>query len=194
MARPKEFDERAAIGRAMDAFWARGYEGTSTQALCEATGLGRSSIYNTFTSKHELFKRALAHYAELGFQGRSTLLEQHETGIDGFRALFTWTIEDELSHGNRGCLMVNTAAEFGDRDAEISAQVDADTRKHLALLAACAEDGQRDGTVDGSRKPVDLAEFAHSTVAGLRMMSRRGAARAAMEAVADIAVGAIAAK
>lgn len=194
MARPKEFDEHAAIGRAMDAFWARGYEGTSTQALCEATGLGRSSIYNTFTSKHRLFMRALDHYAERGIEGRTALLENAGTGIERFRSLFTFTIEEEIAHDRRGCLAVNTVAEFGGRDPEISARIDADTGRQLALLTTAAKEGQLDGTVDASRKPADIAAFAHSTVAGLRLMSRRGAGRAEMEAVAAIAVDAIAAK
>ncbi len=194
MARPKEFDERAAVGRAMDAFWVRGYEGTSTQALCEATGLGRSSIYNTFSSKHELFMRALDHYAERGIAARTALLEDAVTGVERFRSLFSYTIDEEVAHKGRGCLVVNTVAEFGDRDPEIKARIDADTKRHLALLSACAREGQIDGTVDGSRKPEDLAEFAHSTVAGLRLMSRRGADRTAMEAVAGIALDAIAAK
>ncbi|MBE1577222.1 TetR/AcrR family transcriptional regulator [Amycolatopsis roodepoortensis] len=194
MARPKEFDERAAIGRAMDAFWARGYEATSTQTLCEATGLGRSSIYNTFTSKHELFMRALDHYAERGIVARTALLEESGTGVERFRALFAYTIDEEAEHPGRGCLVVNTVAEFGERDAEIKARIDADTRRHLALLSACAKEGQVDGTIDRGRDPGAIAEFAHSTVAGLRLMSRRGAGRAAMEAVAAIAMDAIAAK
>ncbi|MGW4831613.1 TetR/AcrR family transcriptional regulator [Amycolatopsis sp. SB7-3] len=194
MARPKEFDERAAVGRAMDAFWARGYEGTSTQALCEATGLGRSSIYNTFTSKHALFMRALDHYAERGITARTALLEESGTGVERFRALFAYTIDEEVEHPGRGCLVVNTVAEFGERDPEVKARIDADTRRHIALLSACAEEGQLDGTIDGGREPGAVAEFAHSTVAGLRLMSRRGAGRAAMEAVAAIAVDAIAAK
>ena len=64
MARPRKFDEGRALDAAMEAFWAAGYEATSTQDLCDATGLGRSSIYNTFKSKHDLFERALARYME----------------------------------------------------------------------------------------------------------------------------------
>ncbi|ALG08468.1 TetR/AcrR family transcriptional regulator [Kibdelosporangium phytohabitans] len=192
MARPKAFDERAAIGRAMDAFWVGGYEGTSTQALCAATGLGRSSIYNTFTSKHELFLRAFDQYSERGFRSRKALLEAGGAAIERFRALFDFTIAEEVEHPGRGCFVVNAVAEFGDRDPVLSARIAADTRRHLGLLATCATEGQRDGTVDATRRPGDIAEFAHSTVAGLRLMSRRGAGQAAMEAVAGLAMDAIA--
>ncbi|NUS02366.1 MAG: helix-turn-helix transcriptional regulator, partial [Nonomuraea sp.] len=59
MARPRTFEEDRAVEAAMRAFWDAGYEATSTQDLCAATGLGRSSIYNTFAGKRDLFERAL---------------------------------------------------------------------------------------------------------------------------------------
>src|SRR5690606_8821359 len=62
MARPRTFEEEQALEAAMRAFWRRGYEATSTQDLCAATGLGRSSVYNAFDSKRELFTRALRRY------------------------------------------------------------------------------------------------------------------------------------
>ena len=37
--RPKEYDDTAVIDAAMDVFWTNGYEASSTQELCERTGL-----------------------------------------------------------------------------------------------------------------------------------------------------------
>jgi len=64
MARPREFDVDAALERAMQVFWAKGYESTSLDDLCEATGLGRSSLYAAFGDKHGLCLRALDRYEE----------------------------------------------------------------------------------------------------------------------------------
>jgi AcrR family transcriptional regulator len=192
MPRPREFDETVALEGAMNAFWARGYEATSTQDLCAATGLGRSSVYNTFTSKQILFQRALEHYTERGARNRAKALESAEDGLDAIRLLLADLIEDELGNGRRGCLIVNTVAEFGTTDAEITTRVDADTAAFLAALTDYARLGQADGSVTRDRDPADIAQFVHSTIGGLRLMSRRGALRPAMTSVADIAVSAIA--
>ncbi|WP_328610078.1 TetR/AcrR family transcriptional regulator [Amycolatopsis sp. NBC_00345] len=192
MPRPREFDETVALEGAMNAFWAHGYEATSTQDLCDATGLGRSSVYNTFTSKHVLFQRALEHYTERGVRYRAKALEPAEDGLDAIRLLLTDLIDDELGNGRRGCLIVNTVAEFGTTDAEITTRVDADTAAFLTALADYARLGQADGSVTRDRDPADIAQFVHSTIGGLRLMSRRGALRPAMASVADIAVSAIA--
>ena len=62
MPREKQFDETAVLGKAMEAFWARGYEATSVRDLVEAMGLHRGSIYAAFGGKRSLFLKALRHY------------------------------------------------------------------------------------------------------------------------------------
>ena len=58
----KSFDTEEALGKAMAAFWARGYEATSMQDLVDCMGIGRGSIYAAFGDKRRLFMRALALY------------------------------------------------------------------------------------------------------------------------------------
>ena len=66
MARPREFDLETALERAMQVFWAKGYEATSLDDLCHATKLSRSSLYGTFGGKRNLLFRALARYTDHG--------------------------------------------------------------------------------------------------------------------------------
>jgi TetR/AcrR family transcriptional repressor of nem operon len=192
MARPREFDESAAVESAMHAFWDHGYEATSTQDLCEATGLGRSSVYNTFTSKRALFQRTLAHYSARGLAGRRAVLEGPGTAAERIAAMFGELIDDELAHGRRGCLVVNTLAELGTPDDEVGEALRRDTERQLALLGECAREGVLDGSLRDGRDPAAVAEFLLSTISGLRVMSRRGASGEAMHAVADLALAAIA--
>ena len=54
MARPRTFDEAKILTAAVDAFWVRGYEGTSTRDLVQCTGLNQPSLYNAFGDKRSL--------------------------------------------------------------------------------------------------------------------------------------------
>src|SRR4051794_13262100 len=96
MARPREFDETAAVESAMNAFWNHGYEATSTQDLCEATGLGRSSVYNTFTSKRALFQRSLTHYTTLELGKRKAILDGPGTAAERLAAVLDTAVEADL--------------------------------------------------------------------------------------------------
>ncbi|WP_245461175.1 helix-turn-helix domain-containing protein, partial [Mesorhizobium sp. M7A.F.Ca.US.005.03.2.1] len=46
--RPRTFDRTAALRRAMQVFWARGYEGASMSELTAAMGINSPSLYAAF--------------------------------------------------------------------------------------------------------------------------------------------------
>ena len=62
MARTKCFNRDEALEKAMQAFWAKGYEATSVQDLVDCMGINRGSLYDTFGDKHQLFLEALDQY------------------------------------------------------------------------------------------------------------------------------------
>jgi AcrR family transcriptional regulator len=191
MARPREFDETAAVEKAMHAFWAHGYEATSTQDLCEATGLGRSSVYNTFSSKKALFRRSLEHYTGTQLDKRQALLDGPGTAAERIAAVLDSAIEGDLEQRRRGCLVVNTLAELGLPDDEVGAALQADTDRNLAMFTECVREGVLDGSLRDGLDPAEVAEFLLSTTSGLRVMARRGTSRRSMHAVADLALAAI---
>jgi TetR/AcrR family transcriptional repressor of nem operon len=72
MGRHKQFVPDDVVDCVMDVFWNNGYAATSPRALADAAGIGVSSLYNAFGSKHDLFLRVLRRYAanELAHQIR----------------------------------------------------------------------------------------------------------------------------
>ncbi|AKN70753.1 transcriptional regulator [Streptomyces sp. PBH53] len=196
MARPRTFDEERALDAAMRTFWEKGYEATSTQDLCAATGLGRSSIYNTFKSKHDLFQRALHRYMTTMNAGQLAVLEDPRlSGGDRIRALFALVLDGDAQNrpGGRslGCLTVNTTVELAGRDAAAAGMLERDTAGRLAALRAAVEAGRRDGSITSTRDAGDLARFLNATVAGLRVSAQGGADRAALEAIVTVALDAL---
>ncbi|MFC4911199.1 TetR/AcrR family transcriptional regulator [Actinomadura gamaensis] len=190
MARPRTFDEARAVEAAADAFRRTGYEGTSTDALCAATGLRRSSIYNAFTSKHDLFMRALRQYVETATGRIVELMEDEAPLREKVRELLDRIVREECEDG-LGCLVVNTSIELAPRDAEVAMLLERDYRRRFeAVRAACAR-AVRDGEISAERSPEALAHFVLSQVSGIRVAARYGAARAEMESVAAIAVAAL---
>ncbi|WPO75279.1 MULTISPECIES: TetR/AcrR family transcriptional regulator [unclassified Streptomyces] len=196
MARPRTFDEERALDAAMHAFWANGYEATSTQDLCEATGLGRSSIYNTFSSKHDLFRRALARYMETMNASQIDILEDVERpGLERVRALLARVVEGEFEHRKDGhsigCLTVNTTVELAARDPEAAAMLERDLAARLTMLRTAIRSGQRDGEITAERGADTLARYVNAVIGGMRVAAQGGADRATLEAIAETALDAL---
>ncbi|MGW6268446.1 MULTISPECIES: TetR/AcrR family transcriptional regulator [unclassified Streptomyces] len=197
MARPRTFDEERALDAAMRAFWANGYEATSTQDLCDATGLGRSSIYNTFSSKHELFQRALARYIDSMTSDQVKILEDAERSpTERLRALFARIIDTEFEcregEHSIGCLTVNTTVELAGRDPAAAEMLARDLSARLAAISAVIRAGQSGGDITSTRDADDLARFLNAVIGGMRVSAQGGADRAALTTIADTALDALA--
>ncbi|MEV0648031.1 TetR/AcrR family transcriptional regulator [Phytomonospora sp. NPDC050363] len=191
MGRPRQFSEERAVDAAMRVFWSQGYEATSTEALCTATGLGRSSIYNTFHSKHDLFARALEHYIQLTAESLTSVLDGEGTVRERLRRLLDVIVADAVDSGRDGCLGVNSMIELGPRDDAVDAMLRKDKEWRIALLADAVRSGQRDGELAAGMDPVSVAHFVLSVIGGIRVAARSGNDRAVLQGIADVAMAAL---
>jgi AcrR family transcriptional regulator len=189
MARPRTFEEDRAVEAAMRAFWDAGYEATSTQDLCAATGLGRSSIYNTFAGKRDLFERALRRYQE---QRTSRLIELMASDLPVREKVRTvlWEAVDPEPGDPSGCLVVNALVELAPHDDGIAAMLRRDGDRRIEALRGAIERAQALGELDAGKDALALAHFVASTVSGMRVAARGGASRDVLDAVARTALAA----
>src|SRR6478672_1527424 len=111
MARHKEFDCAEVLEKAMEVFWARGYEAASIQDLVEHMGINRQSLYDTFGDKHTLYLQALDRYLEVEGRKIAELLEQPGSVKRNVRRLFETAIDRSLAD-RRGCFMNNAMSEL----------------------------------------------------------------------------------
>ena len=185
MARPREFDVNAALERAMDVFWSKGYEATSLDDLCEATGLSRSSLYATFGNKRDLLLQTVDRYIERRTPNIRAVLARQPNIHKGIAALLREFIDQIVSGaGRRGCFLGNCAAELPRSDRTALARV----RRGLArteetfreALARAAARGELPVAAD-----VDaLARFLTASFQGLRLVGKVNPDRAVLEDIA----------
>ncbi|WP_367047593.1 TetR/AcrR family transcriptional regulator [Streptomyces sp. Je 1-332] len=173
MGRPKQFDPDAAVERAMDVFWRKGYAATTPQDLVDALGIGKGSLYNTFGSKHALFERALRRYRDSQAAALVEMLEGSGPVKERVREALLLLVEMDLADPDRrGCMAVNTAAELAGTD-EVAADL---VRRMLdrteEAFSALLEKGQRAGEISSTRDARAIGSQLLATVVGLRLMAR----------------------
>lgn len=187
MARPREFDADATLDKAMQAFWARGFEATSLDDLCAATGLGRSSLYAAFGDKQALYLSALSRY-EAAAVGRINAALANSTSPRAGIAAFVNRIVDDIvaGSGRRGCFIGNCAAELARQDPLVAARVRLSmdrlqsTFRDALLQAKGAGEIRRDADVDA------LAAFIMSGIQGLRLVGKARPERRLLEGIARV--------
>lgn len=120
MPRVKLFDREEVLQKAIELFWKQGYNATSINDLVSHLGLSRSSLYDTFGDKHELFEQAFEHYQKTNTDSLHAYLNSQENVRHGLSQLFVKSIDTALHDPDRkGCLMVNTTTEMVPGDEAI---------------------------------------------------------------------------
>ncbi|MDE9366866.1 TetR family transcriptional regulator [Luteipulveratus sp. YIM 133132] len=173
MARHKEFDEQQALDQALETFWSGTYASTSTQDLCESTGLSRSSLYNAFSCKADLYQRSLRRYGELKDAERTAYLEHPGTGREALEALLGHVLETQGgSEDRRGCMVINAAVEIGDDDDEVASLTRASLDGFRDVVAQLIARGQDDGSIATTAPAAELATVVHAALNGLQVGAR----------------------
>ena len=192
MARPREFSTREALDKALQVFWSKGYEAASLCDLLAAMGLSKSSFYDTFGSKHELLLAALDRYQETETAKLQQLLSGDAPARQAIAAVFAQSIDKLTGEGGRlGCFANNCAVEVSPHDPQAA--------RRVANCQASLEDaffdtvtrGQQAGDITAGREARALARFLSTSFAGLTVMAKAGAARAALEDAATITLQAL---
>ncbi len=183
MARPREFDPDAVLDRATQVFWARGYEHTSVDQLCDATGLGRSSLYAAFRHKRGLYVEALSRYEEGSVERIRTALAGRPIH-EGLRRFLEGLVDSIVAGpGRRGCFIGNCAAELARLDRVAAARVRRSLARIEGEFAAAFAAARGRGEIARQADIVAMARFVTAGIQGLRLVGKANPDRKALEDV-----------
>lgn len=190
--RPLEFDPDEALERAVELFWSKGYESTSLSDLLEAMKISKSSFYQAFGSKHELFEQCLVRFRDRQVTRMRAALDASASAKRFIRSMLSAIVADAASMETpKGCLIMNTATEFAGRDAVIARLVSHATSDFADVFAAAIRRAQREGDISPEKDAEALARYVVSTISGLKTMVKAGFSPKAVDEVAEVAMGAL---
>jgi TetR/AcrR family transcriptional regulator, transcriptional repressor for nem operon len=192
---PKEvlFNEETVLQRATALFLNKGYNGTSMDDLTKATGLSRSSLYNSFGDKHSLFMRCLQYY-QTTEQGVITAAANSATSPvkkikTAFRHLIDAILKDEKRNG---CLLVNTTAELASVDKEVCDLIFRNTDTMEVLFAQWVKEAQQLGEISKTFTPTAIARHLFNTYAGLRISGQSTPDKKFLEDIVKVSLSVLA--
>ncbi len=178
LGRPLEFDPDKAIDAAVEVFWRKGYEATSMTDLLEAMNLSKSSLYQTFGSKQQLFERCLSRYADRLSAEMAKDLEEAKSGRSFIEDTFGGVADTaQQPEGAKGCLIANSANEFGQREPALAAPVSDGLNRFARIFMDAVIKGQAEGSISADADPRALGNYLVGTMNGLRTMIKAGADR-----------------
>ena len=184
MARPREFDEAAALEAALECFWQRGYEATSVRDLAASMGLTAPSLYNAFGDKQQLFARALDRYLHCTTRDRLKRLESSVPPKDAIFRFFAEIIEHSITDKKRkGCFLVNSALEVAPHHSDVSIVVADQFADIEGFFKRMVLAGQAEGTVPGNINARDMSRLLLGLLLGLRVLARTTPNRTLLEGV-----------
>ncbi len=177
--RPRSFDEREALDKAIQVFWSKSYDGVTIDDLVVGMGVGRPSLYAVFGDKRTIFVRALKAYAEAKGARAAKALFSPPTLREALASFLRHAVESATEEGSaQGCLMVCIAPLVDD------AEVRQFLKDAVAAGAALVERRFRDGITAGEIPP-DFPVAARAILVGdlargLTMRAQMGAPRATL--------------
>lgn len=185
MARPREFDTTEALSQAMQVFWSKGYEATSLSDLVDAMGLSKSSFYDTFGSKHEVFLAAIEHYKNTVTRQVATVATLEAPARRLIAGLFERAVSRITEKdGRRGCFLNNCCVEVALHDPQAAKLVGGGFGIMEDTFFALIERGKKEGDIAEDKDARALARYLTSSLNGLMVV---GKANPDPKALAEIA-------
>ncbi|MCP1307649.1 TetR/AcrR family transcriptional regulator [Paenibacillus tyrfis] len=183
MSRPREFDVDRALHQSMEVFWTKGFKSTSFEDLTRTTQVKKQSLYCVFEDKRALFLKALALYREQSISMLEELASREVSPLKKLEAIR----DTALCQGNetihRGCLVVNSALEFGTDDEEVTREVELMFAKVEQILEKIISSGQEQRLITTRHTSQELAAYLNNALLGAKIMERSGASREQIDAI-----------
>jgi TetR/AcrR family transcriptional regulator, transcriptional repressor for nem operon len=166
-----EVTRQRIVEAAAPIFNQHGYDGSSLNALMEATGLKKGGIYRHFASKEELAAEAFDYTWEAVWHTRLSHVDEKANAIDKLKQLIANFVERK-SGVPGGCPILNTAVDADDGNAVLRARVTKALRSWTSRLETYVEEARQKREARPDIDPRTVATLIVASLEGALMISR----------------------
>ena len=173
MRRHKNYERETIAQKAMEVFWREGYHGTSTQALVDAMGVNRFSVYAEFGNKQNLYEAALAAYDKEVVNAHFQALESAQAGLSDIEDMLQGLTEAAGQPGSElGCFMCNCATERAPYDPGSQGFVHRHVERISAALANALAHAQQAQQIRADVDVTQQGQFLATLLLGVFVLLR----------------------
>jgi AcrR family transcriptional regulator len=185
--RPRSFDESAALQKAIEVFWLKGYDGVTIDDLVDGMGVGRPSLYSVFGDKRTIFLRALRSYAEWKGVGAAEAILAPQSVRDSVARFLRYAVTTATRQGSAsGCLLMCIAPLVDD--PEVRAFIQNAAAGAIVLLERRFKNAIAAGELPSDFPVAARANQVLDLARGLTMRAQMGVSRSTLLKAAKEAV------
>jgi len=186
--RPRTFDRDEALKKAMYVFWEKGYEGTSMADLIDSIGMKAPSIYAAFGNKDELFREVVELYKKQVEQGPLKALYLSSHILDALENSLNEYVKMLKGSNVSGCLIMGGAINCAPDHQEHVEHLRDMRGKYKQALKKRFTQAVKDGQLNKTADPDELAEFYFGFIHGLALRANDGSSQKELQSSSKLAL------
>lgn len=169
MPRQENFEREKVLTKTTVLFWEKGYHGTSMQDLVDATGLNRSSIYNSFGSKLDLYLLSLKTYQKNQRALLQGILVKAGNPREALQLIFGRIISQTLlKEAPSGCFEINSLNEMAPHDPNVKQVLWQSKDQQIDFFEHLIRDGQKRGLINERQTANEYGYLIFNAYQGLK--------------------------
>jgi TetR/AcrR family transcriptional repressor of nem operon len=169
MPKTETFDRTEVLKKVTDLFWRKGYSATSMQEIVDASGLNRSSLYNSFGDKYQLYLACLKYYKGNN-QSDFVKCLLNNSPKESLRQFFSNTAEFLMKKDTlQGCFLTKSVAELASRDEEVAAFLNTNMQDMTHLFSDILTKGIEQGDFKKEMDVQGTALYLFTSLQGMQL-------------------------
>ncbi len=170
MPKTETFIREEVLDKITGLFMRKGYSGTSMQEIVDVSGLNRSSLYNSFGDKYQLFLAALKHYKG-NYEKDTVNCMKNYSPRESITVFFTKVAKaiQEKKENFQGCFITNSTAELANIDGGVAAFLSSNFQDMIDMFSDMLEKGIEIGEFKSDMDVRSTAMYLFSSLQGLQL-------------------------